>query len=253
MVVGLEEGDVAEPASEGLQVLDPGADVDQAREPARVEAGAAGSEDGRPMSGPPSRIDRPVETDLPDDRGCCVAIRRDLAFRVERVHLDLAVLRSGFPPGKRHSLRCRCHSVLVVQAISWPGSTTCPSSTTGSTCPYVKWPIRTMPSTVGRLRLHHAPHRSALERIDAVRPPRRRPALGPVVAHRDVDPGVVQLLTARVEPRAAYRVLPVPRGDRPAAIVVGVPGPQLAPSTGDGITSSGSRRRLGGSPTRAGS
>ena len=82
----------------------------------------------------------------------------------------------------------------------------------------------------GLLRLHDAPYQSALERIDAVRPPRRRPTLGLVVAHRDVDPGVVYLLPARVEPRAAYRVLPVPRGDRPAAIVVGVPGPQLAPS-----------------------
>ena len=153
MVVGLEEGDVAPPASEGLEVLDPGADVDQAREPARVEAGAAGSEDGRPLEGPPSRIERLVETDLPDDRRCGVAIRRDLAFRVERVHLDLAA-GIGFPPGKRHSLRCRCHSSLKVQPISWPGLTTCPSSTTGWTCPYVKWPIRTMPSTPGGGCLH---------------------------------------------------------------------------------------------------
>ena len=49
MMVRLEEGDVAPPASEGLEVLNPGADIDQAREPARVEAGAAGREDGRPM------------------------------------------------------------------------------------------------------------------------------------------------------------------------------------------------------------
>src|SRR5688572_6957731 len=90
----------------------------------------------------------------------------------------------------------------------------------------------------GALRLDQLPHRSALERVDAVCSAWRRPARGSVVAHRDVDPGVVQLTTARVEPRAAHRVLPVPRGDRPAAIVVGVPGPQLAP-TGDGITSSG--------------
>ncbi len=69
MVVGLEEGDVAEPAAEGLPVQDVGSDIDQAREPARVELGAAGREDGRPVSGPPSRSRRPVEADLPDDRG----------------------------------------------------------------------------------------------------------------------------------------------------------------------------------------
>ena len=163
MVVGLEEGDVAEPASEGLPVQNVGSDIDQAREPARVEEGAAGSEDGRPILGPPS-----------ESTGRWKRISRMTGGSVSRYGAILPSRSSGFtwiwrltfgfPPGKRHSLRCKCHSVSVVQAISWPGLTTCPSSTTGSTCPYVKWPIRTMPSSVGRRGLimrHTGPPSSA--------------------------------------------------------------------------------------------
>ena len=174
MMVGLEEGDVAAPASEGLEVLDPGADVDLAREPARVEAGAAGSEDGRPVLGPPSRIHRLVETDLPDDRRCCVAIRRDLAFRVERVHLDLAA-DVRLPSREAPLAQVQVPLVLGRPADQLAGLDHLPELDDRDDVPVREVADPDDALLGGLLRLPHAPHESALERIDAVRPPRRAP------------------------------------------------------------------------------
>ena len=157
-------------------------------------------------------------------------------------------LMFGFPPGKRHSLRCKCHSVLVVQPISWPGLTTCPSSTTGRTCPYVKWPIRTMPSSVGRcglIRRHTGPPRA-----------HRRGASGSAGAPRS---------GGRRAPRCRSRGGRAPYGaGRATSRVPGAAGSAGRPASRDSrrrtrastrpqyrrrITSSGSRRRLGGSTT----
>ena len=161
MVIGLEEGTSRNQPRKDCR-SNVGSDVDQAREPARVEGGSAGREDGRPILGPPSRSRRSVEADLPDDRG---SVSRNGAILPSRSSgfTWIWFFSLGFP-GKRHSLRCKCHSVSVVQAISWPGATTCPSWTTGSTCPYVKWPIRTMPSLVGLfgwISFHTGPPSSA--------------------------------------------------------------------------------------------
>ena len=137
-----EPGKLDEPADERLRVAHADAHVDA---PERAVAG-----ESRPRLRAGARRSSSAVATTPGSRVCRSEPRESRAAPRRRTARTFPPGRSGLttsgrPLVKTNSLRWTCQSPLHVQPMCCPGATVSPVCTTGSMCPYPKWPTRAKP------------------------------------------------------------------------------------------------------------